>query len=191
MGNNTERNALVSGNVASDKRDVAIYVLTVAVFLRVLEYYEGSSKPRHRQVLGIKVLTSRTGILILTTNQIAHFDVAVQSRIHIAIKYTKLSENQTKAIFEGFLDPLVRKGCVKDFDDIRTWIEEDVCRIGLDGRQIRNIVTSALGLARAQRKSKLDMQDLKIVLNNVKDYKDDFRGQFETYKAQQTGMVGT
>ena len=136
-------------------------------------------------------MTSRTGILILTTNQIAHFDVAVQSRIHIAIKYTKLSENQTKAIFEGFLEPLRRKGRVQNYDEICIWIEEDVCRIGLDGRQIRNIVTSALGLARAQKKNRLDMQDLKTVLNNVKDYKDDFRGQFETYKAQQSGMVGT
>ena len=177
--------------MTSNKRDVAIAVLTVAVFLRVLEYYEGDSKPRHRHTLGIKVMTSRTGILMLTTNQIAHFDVAVQSRIHIAIKYTKLSEKQTMAIFQGFLNPLVQKGCVRDIDEICTWIEEDVCRIGLDGRQIRNIVTSALGLARAQKKSKLDMQDLKIVLNNVKDYKDDFRGQFETYKAKQDGMVGT
>lgn len=126
---------------------------------------------------------------MLTTNQIAQFDVAVQSRIHIAIKYTKLSEMQTKAIFEGFLTPLFKKGCVKDIDGIRTWIEEDVCRIGLDGRQIRNIVTSALGLARAHRKSKLEMHDLKIILNNVKDYKDDFRSQFEAYKLKQDGMV--
>ena len=139
---------------------------------------------------GPERLTGRTGILMLTTNQIAHFDVAVQSRIHIAIKYNKLSQAQTMAIFEGFLKPLAEKKRVKDMDDIRDWIKEDVCKIGLDGRQIRNIVTSALGMARAQGKRKLDKKDLKKILNNVRDYKDDFVRQFEKYKNSQEGMVG-
>ena len=93
------------------------------------------------------------------------------------------------AIFEGFLKPLYEKDRIKDYDDIRDWIKEDVCKIGLDGRQIRNIVTSALGLARAERKSHLDKKDLKRVLNNVKDYKDDFIKQFERYKNSQEGMI--
>ena len=94
------------------------------------------------------------------------------------------------AIFEGFLKPLDSKNRIKDYDDIRDWIKEDVCKIGLDGRQIRNIVSSALGLARAGRKSRLEKKDLKTVLNNVKDYKDDFIKQFERYKNSQEGMVG-
>ena len=126
---------------------------------------------------------------MLTTNQIAHFDVAVQSRIHIAIKYGKLSQTQTMAIFEGFLQPLAEKGRVKDMEDIRDWIKEDVCKIGLDGRQIRNIVTSALGIARAKGKRSLDKKDLKQILNNVRDYKDDFVRQFEKYKNSQDGMI--
>ena len=127
---------------------------------------------------------------MLTTNQIAHFDVAVQSRIHVASKYSKLSPQQTMAIFEGFLKPLVKKNRVKDFDDIREWSQEDVCKIGLDGRQIRNIVTTALGLARAGGKDKLDKKDLKKILNKVKEYKDDFVIQFEKYKNSQEGMRG-
>ena len=126
---------------------------------------------------------------MLTTNQIAHFDVAVQSRIHIAIKYGKLSQMQTVAIFEGFLKPLDEKGRVKDMYDIRDWIKEDVCKVGLDGRQIRNIVTSALGIARAKGKKRLDKKDLKQILNNVRDYKDDFVRQFEKYKNSQDGMI--
>ena len=126
---------------------------------------------------------------MLTTNQIAHFDVAVQSRIHIAIKYGKLSQKQTEAIFGGFLKPLAEKGRVKDMDEIKEWIKEDVCKLGLDGRQIRNIVTSALGIARAKGKTKLDKKDLKQILNNVRDYKDDFVRQFEKYKNSQDGMI--
>lgn len=153
----------------------------VAVFLRVLEYYQGNLSNTTLVERLTKKTNNRTGILMLTTNQIAHFDVAVQSRIHIAIKYGKLSKEQTMAIFEGFLKPLVEKGRVKDFDDIIEWIKGDICRVGLDGRQIRNILTSALGLARAERKSKLEIRDLKEILNNVRDYKDDFLVQFEEF----------
>ncbi|KAF7884770.1 uncharacterized protein EAF02_005106 [Botrytis sinoallii] len=62
----------------------------VSVFLRVLEYYQG--------------------ILMLTTNQIAQFDVAIKSRIHVAFKYEELTPDQALAIFNGFLQPLDKKG---------------------------------------------------------------------------------
>ncbi|KAL6714366.1 hypothetical protein ACLMJK_007789 [Lecanora helva] len=142
----------------------------VSVFLRVLEYYQG--------------------ILMLTTNQIAYFDVAVQSRIHIAIKYGSLTKDQTIEIFEAFLQPLVKKDRVKNIDKIMKWIKEDVWKVGLDGRQIRNILTSALGIARAEHKRRLELKDLKVILDNVKDYKIDFTKQFEKYKNMQDGMVG-
>lgn len=131
-----------------------------------------------------------TGILVLTTNQIAQFDVAVQSRIHVAVKYVSLNDNQTMAIFEGFLKPLAERGLVKDMDGIREWLEEDVIKMGLDGRQIRNIVTSALGLARAGRKSRLEKNHLKMILSNVKDFKDEFVRQFEKYRLEQAGIMG-
>lgn len=63
---------------------------------------------------------------MLTTNQIAHFDVAVQSRIHVAIKYAKLNTDQTMAIFKGFLDPLDKRGKVRDMEGIEQWLLEDV-----------------------------------------------------------------
>lgn len=137
-----------------------------------------------------ETLNHPTGILVLTTNQIAQFDVAVQSRIHVAIKYVNLNDQQTMAIFKGFLEPLAERGLVKDMDQIREWLEEDVIKMGLDGRQIRNIVTSALGLARAQRKSRLEKSHIKMMLSNVKDFKDEFIKQFEKYKSEQQGMIG-
>lgn len=142
----------------------------VSVFLRVLEYYQG--------------------IMMLTTNQIAQFDVAVQSRIQVAIKYVNLNKEQTMAIFEGFLEPLAKRGLVKDMEDIRSWLKEDVIKMGLDGRQIRNIITSSLSLARAQGKPRLEKRHLKTMLGNVKDFKDEFIKQFEKYKSEQQGMIG-
>ncbi|KAL9105307.1 MAG: hypothetical protein Q9227_009502 [Pyrenula ochraceoflavens] len=141
----------------------------VSVFLRVLEYYQG--------------------ILVLTTNQIAQFDVAVHSRIHIAIKYEALNQQQTLDIFDNFLGPLRDHGLVRNMGEIEEWLKDDVVNIGLDGRQIRNIVTSALGLARAQGESKLDRKHLKSVLNNVKDFKLEFIRQYEKYKNSQQGSI--
>ena len=122
---------------------------------------------------------------MLTTNQIAQFDVAVHSRIHVAIKYTDLNKSQKRAIFMGFLEPLNDRGVVRDMKDITDWLEEDVVEIALDGRQIRNIVTSALGLARAQKKEKLEKAHLKQVLSNVKDFKGEFIRQMEKYRTEQ------
>lgn len=122
---------------------------------------------------------------MLTTNQIAHFDVAVQSRIHVAIKYSKLSPQQTMDIFMGFLNPLIKRDRVHDIDEIKEWIEDDVYEVGLDGRQIRNILTSALGLARAGRKTKLEKKDLKMILDNLRAYKRDTVVQFEKYRNSQ------
>lgn len=74
-------------------------------------------------------------------------------------------------------------------NDITNWLEEDVCSIGLDGRQIRNVVTSALGLARAQGYSKVEMKHIKKMVNNVKGFKLEFISQYEKYKNSQRGDV--
>ncbi|KAI0853358.1 P-loop containing nucleoside triphosphate hydrolase protein [Daldinia vernicosa] len=132
------------GNATSTDRNAL-----VSVFLRVLEYYQG--------------------IMFLTTNQIAQFDVAIPSRIHVSIQYESLKPAQMEQIFRGFLQPLEDKNLIEDYEEILEWLKEDVYGIGFDGRQIRNIVTTALGLARAERrkgKGKLNKKHLKSVVSN-------------------------
>ena len=51
VANSTERNALVSGKVAQDAVDYRTNLLMMAVFLRVLEYYQGTI-PRSTLVKG-------------------------------------------------------------------------------------------------------------------------------------------
>ncbi|KAF1354036.1 P-loop containing nucleoside triphosphate hydrolase protein [Delphinella strobiligena] len=137
----------------------------VSVFLRVLEYYKG--------------------ILILTRNQISQFDVAVQSRVHVAIKYEQLDKRQTMAIFEQFLGQLDDKGLVSKIEDIREYLDEDVCKLRFDGRQIRNIMTSAVGLVHAKGKNQLTKSDIKEVVSIVKDFKDEYARQFDKFLDQQ------
>ncbi|KAI1113380.1 hypothetical protein F5Y14DRAFT_213449 [Nemania sp. NC0429] len=146
----------------------------VSVFLRVLEYYRG--------------------IMFLTTNQIAEFDIAIPSRIHIAIKYESLRTDQMEAIFKGFLDNLHKQNLVDDYDDIMTWLKEDVYSEGLDGRQIRNTITTALDLANAEAKygkgkNKLGKSHIKRAFNNTKKFKRDFDTQMQRYKDSQNKMI--
>ena len=55
----------------------------VSIFLRLLEYFQG--------------------ILFLTTNRVATFDDAFQSRIHIALRYSELDFKARRTIFHLFI----------------------------------------------------------------------------------------
>jgi ATP-dependent Clp protease ATP-binding subunit ClpA len=149
------------------------------VFLRVLEYYQG--------------------IMFLTTNQIAQFDIAIPSRIHVAVQYRSLVQAQMQAIFFGFLDRLDEGNLIDDYGDIKEWLEEVVYNQEFDGRQIRNIVTTALGLARAEAqgtsegnsrtRGKLALKHMKRAFVNVRDFKNDFHTQMQRYKDSQEKMI--
>ena len=56
----------------------------VSVFLRKLELYEG--------------------IMLVTTNRVKDFDEAVQSRIHVGVKYSPLGVDTRKEIWRSFLE---------------------------------------------------------------------------------------
>ncbi|KAF5591277.1 AAA family [Fusarium pseudocircinatum] len=136
-------------------------ILKIKVFLRALEYYQG--------------------IMFLTANQIAEFDVAIPSRIHLAIKYESLQRTQMEAIFDSFLKDLDERNLIEDYADIKDWLDDSVYKGELDGRQIRNMVTTALGLARAESRSgggqKLNKRHLKRAFGNISDFKRDFNTQ--------------
>jgi SpoVK/Ycf46/Vps4 family AAA+-type ATPase len=103
----------------------------VSVFLRMLEYYEG--------------------VLFLTTNRLSTMDTAFQSRIHIGIKFNPLGTNTRRAIWKAFIERLDDTESIgKDelLDNIETMSEWE-----LNGREIRNVLTVAQGLALAKRKS--------------------------------------
>ena len=115
----------------------------VSVFLRVLEYYEG--------------------ILILTSNRVGTFDESFKSRIQLALHYEKLKVNDRRAIWENFIRRLQKVEEVGiDYDDINKHID-DLARNELNGRQIRNVITTARQFARHLGKD-LDYADLQQVV---------------------------
>jgi SpoVK/Ycf46/Vps4 family AAA+-type ATPase len=103
----------------------------VSVLLRVLEYYDG--------------------IIILTTNRITSLNVAVQSRMHLAIQYKDLTPEQKKNIFMKFLDDMPNDQ-IRDRERIERELDWFCKGTDLNGRQIRNIVSSAQALAKSERK---------------------------------------
>ncbi|EED20799.1 26S protease regulatory subunit, putative [Talaromyces stipitatus ATCC 10500] len=128
----------------------------VSVLLRVLEYYDG--------------------IMILTTNRITSLDIAVQSRIHLAIRYDDLTRQQKQNIFQLFLKQL-KPDSISDFESIMEYIKEYGSDYKLNGRQIRNVVSSALSLARSQAKGnggdeRMTVKHLKSVLMITKDFQE-------------------
>lgn len=103
----------------------------VSVFLRVLKYYDG--------------------FLVLTNNRVGTFDEAFTSRIQLALHYKNLSEHQRTKIWGNFLrrlKELDEEGI--DFLDLEDNIEQ-LAKHNLNGRQIRNVITTVRQYARWER----------------------------------------
>jgi len=136
----------------------------VSVLLRVLEYYEG--------------------ILILTTNRINSFDVAVQCRVHLAVKYQNFNETQISEIYTIFLKQIRDDDNIEDWDSILSWIKVESRSSKFNGRQIRNIVAAALGLARAERK-KLNSEHLDQIVRKTIEFHEELGEQRKAYEMKQ------
>jgi len=89
--------------------------------------------------------------MLLTTNRLTSLDVAVLSRIHLAIRYRDLGADDIKNIFDTFLNKC--KIDPEDKRDVERWVNKEATEYNLNGRQIRNIVKSAEALARSEKKS--------------------------------------
>jgi len=134
----------------------------VSVLLRVLEYYQG--------------------IIILTTNRIKSIDVAVISRIHLAIRYADLTETQMQKIFKFFLDQL-EPDSIENRDEIDNFINNYGHQYGLNGRQIRNVVSGAL--ASARNGAKMKKGDGRLTFKHLKEVCEMTR-QFENQLKENT-----
>ena len=109
----------------------------VSIFLRVLEYYEGT--------------------MFLTTNRITSIDAAFHSRIHVTISYPDLSVSSRRMIWQSFLGNSSVSS--KDLDQLAA--------VELNGRQIKNMLKTSWLLARSEAKedkARLTMEHVSTVL---------------------------
>ncbi len=136
----------------------------VSVLLRVLEYYSGT--------------------IMLTTNRITSLDPAVQSRIHLAIRYEELTADQRKKVFANFLEKAGITG--EESEDLEKWFKDEASRKKLNGREVRNLVSSAQSLAKHKGR-KLDRNHLRTVLNMTDEFKTQLQEQTSEWKVQNQG----
>lgn len=120
----------------------------VSVFLRVLEYYEG--------------------ILVLTSNRVGTFDEAFKSRIQLALHYPNLSETDRRKIWNNFIKALAEVEENVDIADLEDRVD-DLAKHKMNGRQIRNAVTTARQLAQ-YRKQTLDYGHFEHVISTMIEF---------------------
>ena len=105
----------------------------VGVVLRLLEYHQG--------------------VLFLTTNRVKEFDSAFYSRISIALKYGSLNQETRTQIWNNLLNAAGITGLDT----------EALGAMNINGRQIKNTIRLAQGLARQQNRDLQSSDIMKVV----------------------------
>ncbi|KAF4465443.1 ATPase [Fusarium albosuccineum] len=118
----------------------------VAVFLRVIEYYRG--------------------VLIMTSNRGNAIDRAFQSRIHLTLHYPELEKATKEQIWRRLT---TQTGQNTSLDD---HAYQNLAKLPMNGRQIRNVVKVALLLA-GREETTLGMQQIRTVLEATQEAGDE------------------
>jgi len=134
----------------------------VSVLLRVLEYY--------------------TGVMFLTTTRSKALDISVQSRVHLSVRYQDLSKEDCRVVFGRFMDKTDASADQKM--DIMRWFRREAAPANLDGRQIKNLVTSAQSIARS-RDTTLNLNSILSVYRMTEEFQKQLRGQKAIYQASE------
>ncbi|ROW07796.1 hypothetical protein VMCG_03584 [Cytospora schulzeri] len=140
----------------------------VSIFLRALEYYRG--------------------VLFLTTNRVESFDPAFTSRIHVALHYKRLSDQDRARIWANNFDRLERdsQGKVYVTHGARDYAcdgegDNDVNKLRWNGREIRNALQTAVALAETEAEEEglervgVAAKHLKQVVKMSRGFKDFMR----------------
>lgn len=146
------------------------------------------------------MLTLLTGILILTSNRVGILDEAFKSRIQLNLRYKTLEWDQRLQIWNNFLERLQRLEQEKlknvgrmspgpdlgygiKFKEIRNEIEV-LAKAELNGRQIRNAISTARELAAYQREP-MGYEHLKIVIKEAEKFDEYLLELNENYTADE------
>ncbi len=88
----------------------------------------------------------------MTTNRIISIDIAVQSRLHYAIRFNYLSKEEIRNILKTFLDQLDdTNSSAEEKEKISIWLEDNLDNMKeryINGRDIRNLFMGTQWLSR-------------------------------------------
>ena len=145
----------------------------VSVFLRQLEYFQG--------------------VMILTTNRVTVFDEAVQSRIHLGIKYDQLSKKAKAEIWSAFIQQANKVSTTGEGGKLSAKQLDELSRREFNGRQVRSCliypkklfanhqvqIKNTVRMAHAFATAKgtpLGFDHLMAAIEANEDFDNDFRG---------------
>lgn len=102
------------------------------------------------------------------------------------MKYEPLTQDQTYSIFVDVVRLYTEKGLVSKQEDWKRFAM-NLYKKKLDGRQIRNVVMSAISYAKGRNdgEGKMTLEDVQDVLVWVEDFKTDLAGQMRTWQNTQ------
>lgn len=97
-----------------------------------------------------------------------------------------MDQKQRQEIFNEFIKQLKDKQLVgsAEYDSCVRWVKDEGCRKTLNGRQIRNIVSTAMGVAHADNRS-LIVDDLRNVAQNTEEFKKALADQEAIFRNEQ------
>ncbi|KAL8910189.1 MAG: hypothetical protein Q9171_004487 [Xanthocarpia ochracea] len=129
--------------------------------------------------------------LVLTTNRITSLDAAVQSRIHLAVRFDELNRKQMQSVLETILG----KFKVKDSDKetiMKSFKEylKDSTNFKLNGREIRNVVFSAHAMALSKKRTSIVWNDIREVLRVTREFQDQLKKVTTRQRLQREASMG-
>lgn len=114
------------------------------------------------------------GILFLTINRLTIFDVAFKLNIHLALRYSQLSQQRRKALWKNFIECGSKNG----LQHLPKSAQDNLSKIDLNDRQIENAIRIAKTLAKSTN-SLLDAKHIKMVLEASREIGADFNDTIE------------
>jgi hypothetical protein len=108
------------------------------------------------------------------------------------VKYEDLNRSQRQAIFNTFLEDLEKKKLcdLTKGKGVKQWVEKTGSRFSFNGRQIRNVVSTALAMTRIDDDGKstsrlLSADDLALVAEQTEAFQKDLIKQETIYRTEQ------
>ncbi|KAJ6543427.1 hypothetical protein DFH09DRAFT_1263180 [Mycena vulgaris] len=108
------------------------------------------------------VFLEERGAADVTRNAMVAFDPAFQSRIHLSLHYRALLPRSKEQLWFAFLEKTRKTGQALQKLSVSQF--EELSRLGLNGRQIKNAVKLSAALA-AHKKKPLSYEHIQVTLN--------------------------
>ena len=119
--------------------------------------------------------------MLIQTLGIKSVDIAVESRVNLAVHFSPMSKDDQRRLFKIFLNRLDEKD-IDNKKELENWCDK-YFKEEFNGRDIRNMVSSALAIARAED-SKLKKRHIEILREAKKSSQKTFAEQRTIARAE-------